>query len=281
MNFPSTAREPDWSLIFPRGGHRWNMGVRRGDAAAFFRTLDAADAVRAERARWLASDPDTYSALLPEAEPALQETVQLARSLGAVVETAAPLQEQLLALGRAWEPDFVWMHPDGQGTHRLIGGVVCFPSSWALREKLGRPMHEVHAPVPGLNALLARQVELLFAKQVPGEAWVRENANYSRDSLLNHHPSQPLEPLDATVTPSEFWIRMEHQLLLKLPHSGSILFGIRVEPYPLARVLEDPLASARLAEIFATMSEAAAAYKGLAAVRPNVIAWLRAAAERG
>jgi hypothetical protein len=278
MNHTTIAQESDWNSIFPRGDHRWNMGVRRGDAATFFATRDADDAVCAERAGWLADDPETYAALPPEAEPALHETVQLARTLGTVVDTAAPPHEQLLALGRAWEPDFVWMHPDGHDTHHLIGGVVCFPSSWALREKLGRPMREVHVPVPGLNDALARQIESLFAKQVSGDVWVRENANYSRDSRRNHHPSQPLHKLDATITPAEFWIRLEHQLLLKLPRSGSILFGIRVEPYPLTRLLEDAQAAARLAEVFSTMSPAAAAYKGLTEARPQVIAWLRQAA---
>ena len=256
------------------------MGLRRGDAATFFNNYDVADSVRAERTRWLADDPEKYAALLPEAEPALHETVQLARKLGAVIDDAVSPHEQLLSLGRIWEPDFAWMHPDSHGAHRLIGGVVCFPSSWALREKLGKPMLEIHSPVPGLNEVLARKIESLFAKQIPGVVWVRENANYSRDSQLNHHPSQAIRKLDETITPSEFWIRLEHQLLLKLPCCGSILFGIRVEPYPLARLLENAQAAARLAEVFSTMSPAAAAYKNLTEARPKVIDWLQQAASK-
>ncbi len=280
MNYKITAPkpDPDWSRIFPRGDHRWNMGLRRGNAANFFNNRDVADSVRAERARWLSDDPEKYAALLPEAEPALHETVQLARTLGAVIDHDASPHEQLLSLGRAWEPDFAWMHPDDHGTHRLIGGVVCFPSSWALREKLGKPMLEIHMPVPGLNEMLARKIESFFAKQIPGEVWVRENTNYSRDSHLNHHPSQAIRKLDATITPTDFWIRLEHQLLLKLPNCGSILFGIRVDPYPLARLLENSQAAARLEEVLSTMSPAAAEYKNLTEARPKVIDWLQQAA---
>src|SRR5207244_1703564 len=119
MNHGTIVRHPDWSRIFPRGEHRWNMGVRRGDAATFFATIDPGDAVRAARRRWLADQVETYAALLPEAEPALRETLAFARTLGAVADTVASPYEQLLALGRAWEPDFVWMHPDGHGTHYL------------------------------------------------------------------------------------------------------------------------------------------------------------------
>lgn len=268
------AVSPDWKRIFPDADHRWVMGLRPGNAAEFFAVQDATGAVCAERARWLAEDAETYSALPREAEPALIETVELARKLGTNIDTSLSAREQLLALGRVWEPDFAWMHPDDLGAHRLIGGVVCFPSSWALREKLGRPMSEVHEPVPGLNDLLARNIETFFARQEPGAVWVRENANYSRDVELNHLPSRPRLPLDETITAEEFFIRLEHQLLLKLPRSGSILFGIRVEVVPLTHLMQDRDATTRLARMLSTMTPAAAAYKGVAAARPKLVALL-------
>lgn len=282
MNSPTTdvssitehAVSPDWRRIFPDADHRWVMGLRPGDAAEFFAGQDATGAVCAERVRWLAEDADTYSALPREAEPALIETVELARSLGTNIDASLSAREQLLALGRVWEPDFVWMHSDDHGTHRLIGGVVCFPSAWALREKLGRPMSEVHEPVPGLNDGLARNIETFFARQEPGTVWIRENANYSRDAELNHLPSRPRRPLDATITVEEFFIRLEHQLLLKLSRSGSILFGIRVEVVPLTHLLRDRDATARLARLLSTMSPAAAAYKGVAAAQSKLVVLL-------
>ncbi len=248
------------------------MGLRPGDAATFFAARDATGAVCAERACWLSEDPAEYAALLPEAEPVLEETVVLARALGTPVDTELPPFEQLLALGRVWEPDFVWMHPDADGLHRLIGGVVCFPSEWALRDKIGRTMHEVHGPVPDLNATLGRQIEAFMTKQAPGAAWVRENVNFSRDAALNHHPARPSQPIDATIKAEEFWFRFEHQLLLKLTKSGSVLFGIRIETIPLSQVLADRAAAQRLAEVFETMSPDAATYKGIAAARSALIA---------
>ncbi len=266
---------PAWKRILPDADHRWVMGLRPGNAVEFFAARDVTGAVVDERARWLAEDADTYSALTREAEPALRETIELARSLGTNIDTSLSAREQLLALGRVWEPDFVWMHPDNHGTHRLTGGVVCFPSSWALREKLGRSMSEVHEPVPGLNDALARNIETFFARQEPGVVWVRDNVNFSRDAERNHLPSRSLRPLDATITAAEFFIRLEHQLLLKLPRSGSILFGIRVEVVPLTELIRDRDATARLARLFDTMSPAASAYKGVATARPKLLALLR------
>ena len=94
--------------------------------------------------------------------------------------TPQPRQrEQLLTLGRAWEPDFVWMHPGPGDQYRLVGGVVCFPSSWAIRDKLDRTMAEIHAPAPDLNATLARPIDAFMSRQRPGEVWVRENVNFA------------------------------------------------------------------------------------------------------
>ncbi len=243
------------------------MGVRPGDLETFFARGESTAAALEERARWLTADPDTYLAYLPEALPALAETVGLARTLGADIDLTADPKTQLLSLGRFWETDFVWMHADDSGQHRLLGGVVCFPSSWALGDKLGRTMSEIHNPVPGLNETLGKPIEAFMARQRPGDVWVRENVNFARDSHRNHHPAQPKTAIDASIRPEEFWFRFEHQLLLKLPISGSILFAIRIELIALADVLPDEVSAARLADIFATMSEPAAVYKGIASAR--------------
>jgi hypothetical protein len=252
------------------------MGLHRSDAGAFLTPRDAAGAVRAERARWLSDDPHTYAALTLAAEPALSDSVALANTHGATIDVSLAPWEQLLALGRAWECDFVWMHDDGAGAHRLAGGCVCFPSSWALRDKLGKTMSETHAPVPGLNAALDRQIETFFAKMMPGDAWVRENANYSRVPALNQHPAQAHPPLDASVTAGDFWIRLEHQLLLKFPVSRSILFAIRVEVVTLQQVLTAPEAAARLARWLETMPRDAAEYKSVVEARDVIVPILRA-----
>lgn len=269
---------PDWLRVFPDADHRWVMGLRHGDAATFFAAHDTSGAVLAERARWLADDPHTYAALTPAAEPALAETIALAQSFGVTIDPADSPWTQLLAFGRAVEFDVSWLHADESGDHRLTGGVVCFPSSWALRDKLGKTMSETHAPVPGLNAMLDKRIEMFFAKMVPGVAWVRENANYSRVPALNQHPTQPRPALDASVTADDFWVRLEHQLLLKLPVSGSLLFAIRVETVPLSHLLQLPEAAARLARLLETMHADAAEYKSVIDARNAILPVLRAAA---
>lgn len=266
---------PDWKRIFPDTDHRWIMGLRQGELADFFEPLDPTGMMLQEHVHWLNEDLEKYSALLPEARGAMNETVELARSRGATIDSDASDSEKLKALAGFWEPDLVWMHPDAQGIYRLAGGLVAFPSSWALREKLGRPMPEIHEPVPGLNEALSRQIDTFLQKQAPGVVWRRENWSLARDNHLNHHLSRPRKRLDETVTVNEVWIRLEHQLLLKLPRSGSILFGIHVELIPLTAVQSDAFAAARFARILSTISESAAAYKGFATARSALVAMLQ------
>ena len=52
------------------------------------------------------------------------------------------------------EESILLLAPDAAGEFRLQAGAVVFPSSWALEEKLGRTMDEIHGIVPGLNPAL-------------------------------------------------------------------------------------------------------------------------------
>ncbi|MCE9605861.1 MAG: DUF3445 domain-containing protein [Planctomycetia bacterium] len=278
---------PDWLRIFPDSNHRWTMGVRPGDVANYFASRDETGTLLPERARLLADEPEKYALLLPEGEPSLRETVALAQSLGITIPELHSREPRtaLTALGSAWEPDLVWLLPAAGGAHRVVGGVVCFPSSWALADKLGLPMAEVHAPVPGLNEVLGRQVDRFLEKLAPGDSWTRENWSLSRTPARNQHTSlqhatSNWPRLDAETPADEVWIRLEHQILLRLPQSGAVLFGIRIESVPLGDLLLDATASARFARTLETMSDEAAAYKNFLAMRARLIGFLRDAAAR-
>ncbi|MCA8989951.1 MAG: DUF3445 domain-containing protein [Planctomycetaceae bacterium] len=263
--------QPEWKRFFPAADHRWAMGLRRGNAAEFLAPSEVAKQVRAERSHWLKDDPHKYAALTPVAETSLNETVEWARSLGVEIDASLSPWEQLLSLGRAWEVDFVWLVVDEVGIYRVAGGVVCFPSSWALQAKLGCTLSETHHPVAGLNAALGRQIDTFLNKLVPEEAWLRENAGYCRSADRNQHPTRRSQPLDAAISLDEVWVRLEHQMLLKMPLSKSVLFAIRVEVVPLQQVLESAEAAANLARHLITMSPAAAEYKGLSMARDAIL----------
>lgn len=269
MNLGEILSDKDFGL---------QMRFARRDVASFFKPGESYGPVIAERREWIAGDPDVHVALLPPGIALLDETVEMAVSLGTLpggetLETFAGLEpaERCRLLGGLWEADFLLMKPDEEGVFRLYGGCLCFPSHWDLREKLGLPMVDVHAPVPGLNEMLGRQIDGFLQRIKPGIAWERANWGLSRSGELNLHPSRKLPRLDAGVALDEVWFRLEEQSLVALPASGGILFGIRLVIRPLREIKADPAARLGMIRALRTMPVAMARYKGIAPARERLL----------
>ena len=54
--------------------------------------------------------------------------------------------QPLLTLGRLVQEDLCLMEPQGD-EYDLTGAILCFPASWTLAQKIGRPMTGIHHPV--------------------------------------------------------------------------------------------------------------------------------------
>jgi hypothetical protein len=269
MNFEEILSDQDFGL---------RMRFTRGDVASFFRPGPSHDAVIAERREWITRDPRVCVALLPPAVGMLDETVSMALSLGTLPhgEDAASFDhadpvDRCRRLGGLWEADFLLMKPDDEGVFRLYGGCLCFPSHWDLREKLGLPMADIHAPVPGLNETLSRQIDGFLQRIKPGISWERANWGLSRSAELNLHPSRKLPRLDGGVSLDEVWFRLEEQSLVALPESGGILFGIRLVIRPMREIKADPAARQGMIRALRTMPEPMALYKGIAPARQRLL----------
>lgn len=260
----------DWSRLFSATAFRWNMGLRAGDASRFFASTAANEEILAERRQLLDEAPGDYAALTEQGRPLVERMRVFAAEAGAIVE---PRDHTLEALGRVLEPDFVLLLPSEKGP-LVAGGVVCFPSSWSLHEKLGRTLDETHSPIPVLNEQLAERIRTVLNRLPPDVAWERDNWGLSRDGNRNHHPRRPRQRLDETVTPDELWLRVEHQILLRLPESDGILFGIRLELTPWRELAGDPEARSGLRRGLETMPDEIAGYKGLLSARPTILRWL-------
>ncbi len=269
MNLAEILSDRDFGL---------RMRFSKGDIASFFKPGASHASLVAERRKWLARDARLYLALMPQGVGLLDETVKLAVDLrtlpgGESGENFARLEplERCRLLGELWEADFLLMKPDGEGMFRLYGGCVCFPSHWDLRDKLGRTMAEIHAPVPGLNETLGRQIDGFLSRIGPGVSWERSNWGLSRSPELNLHPSRQLPRLDAGVALEEVWFRLEEQSLVALPATGGILFGIRLVIRPMAEIKSDPAARQGMIRALRTMPDAMAAYKGIAPARGRLL----------
>jgi len=272
----SAGDESRFTGLFPDVDYQFQMRMRRMTVREYFKRSENADAVLAERERWLRTEPLRYAAYLPEARESVEEAFGHLRDLDLIPpldgQSDSESPERILReFGHRLEPDVVFLRPDAARDFRMVAACVCFPSSWNLEEKIGRPLAEIHGPVPTLNAELGGSISKFLHRMAPGVAWCRENWGLSASAELNHHPSRGLPRLESTVKLAGVWLRVERQALVALQKSGGILFAIRVEVFPLANVIADQSARLGMRRALETMSEDVAGYKGLTAARKRVV----------
>jgi hypothetical protein len=262
--------------LFPDADYGFRLRFEQKPAAEYFAPTERQEEILTQRRQWLESTPSRcVGSFLPEGGALIEETVALAKSFGHLVaEEGLSAAQQLVRLGEQWEPDFLLLRTVSDGKIRLLAGCVCFPSSWSLEEKIGRPIEEIHEPVPGLNTAIGPQIYRFLSKLRPGTAWLRSNWGLSRSPELNQHPVRRLPRLDERVEPNEVWMRVEDQALVALPVTGGILFGIRIANHPFTEILKDRSLSSRFVRALETMPEAVAQYKGIASARSRLLTLL-------
>ncbi|QND56570.1 heme-dependent oxidative N-demethylase family protein [Mesorhizobium huakuii] len=234
---------------------------------------------------------DLLGAYLPERFPDTHHRTDVGiEVVGAANHPALPpglADAPLVAASLLVQEDLILMRRDDSGW-RLAAGSLCFPSSWSLTEKFGKPLQQIHEPVPGFGPG-TRPAELInrMFDGLQGQAVERFNWSIQADNAL-YHPLSNVERIDrATSRPTRFpdgdvsahaFIRVERQTLRKLPSSRDILFTIRIHLDPLA-VLERHPDRAKLALSFAAQLEALDLdqldYKGLTSDRDRLIKRLK------
>ncbi|MGB0578095.1 MAG: heme-dependent oxidative N-demethylase subunit alpha family protein [Limisphaerales bacterium] len=262
---------PNWTRLFPDEDYGFHFGVHRGPAAAFFAPTDDNERLLAERDQWLNEQPERHVGLLPEGEDVLEGAVSLLESWQLASTTNETPRARLTDLSRQVEADLVLMKPNAAGAFIMVGGSVCFPSSWRLTDKLGLPLGSIHEPVPGLNHSLGDAIDRFLRTLKPDSAAFRANWGLSRSPELNQHPDLERPPLMPPVTSNDVFVRIENQALVALPGSDGILFGIRLEIIPLPELAQYPKAVVGLKRALRTMPDEVADYKNLSASRAAII----------
>lgn len=223
-----------------------------------------------------------------QADPAVLQAIAQAHA----EQTGVALAPQADALAVGLQEDFAILHDEpgdaaGAGTLRARFLSVCFPSNWDPAEKLGQDFAAIHAPVAD-NALLmagARGIVDMAFRQAP---MLRHVWLLTPDGELPQHPQTRRTRWADAVAQADaaggrlvdrVFFRVERQTTLPLPALGRGVFFIRVMTSPLTAVLAvAPGRAAGLLEALDSMSEAIVAYRGMAAVRPRLLAELDALA---
>lgn len=269
---------PDQDMLdrlFPDEDFGFRMKFHKGAISDFYNDTPNHSELAQERRKWISQDSPKYVALEQRGIPVLNEAFHTVFN-GIQVDGEQPLEAHQLCefLAIRVEPDFLLLTPGADsGTFELCGGSVCFPSSWSLEEKMGKPLQLIHAPVPGLNASIGDQMNLFLRNMRPDVSWNRLNWGLSRSPELNQHPSRTLPRLDDSTPADEIHLRVEWQSLVALPSAG-ILFGIRIFVCPLSHVIKVNRWRRGLKRGLTTMPREVALYKNLWHARNRILSIL-------
>ena len=227
--------DPPWRLP---GGTRL-PGISPIAPDDWLRVDDAYAGQMALRDALLRDHTEAVYRIVPEAEEAAQEL--LAMVLEWVGQQAGyqvtpdhvtrpdgvqvPLDRNnpLLTAGRLVQEDLC-LHLQQGDEHVLCGAVLCFPASWSLDEKIGKPLTRIHKPVPQYQGTLATRVQRLFDAIRVGQPLVRANCLTYVDPSLH----QPRRENARRVQPglAADYVRTERQCLLRLAQTRAVVFSI-------------------------------------------------------
>jgi dimethylamine monooxygenase subunit A len=250
--------------LFSRDGFRFSIGITPLPPEEFFANHGNKEILR-QRQRLLQERPADYL-------HALQRTPwQALVSLVQQWEPAAA-KDDIKSLGSSWEPDFVVL--DRNEPNQILGGCVCFPSGWSLPDKVGKSLFATHAPVPGMNQLLAPKISQFVARLDSKRCFQRTNWGLTGSRELDQHPHRKIPGIGVASDPAEVDLRIEWQALVGLARD-LILFGIRVFHVPLPWVRANAALADLLAENLASMPDPVAQYKRLVECREQLIRYLR------
>ncbi len=213
-----------------------SLGVRAmGDQPWLVTDRDTA-ADLALRATLLASRHDEVAALTNSSKQAAQRVCELLGEAGVTVQPTAGMHPLEWA-GRAVQEDLCLMHRVN-GAWVLDSAILCFPSRWRLRDKIGQPMHAIHDPVLGYDSSFSTKVDRFISRV--GPAPVRRRNWFVHPDNALFQPAKNLAGDPVIAAPNcgaDLYLRSERQTLRRLSDDW-ILFTIRIQRAAVADLVD-------------------------------------------
>lgn len=194
----------------------------------------------------------------------------------------ADTETLIRVLARTMEEDFLILLFDNKTEqYYLRSGSFAFPSGFDPAEKMNLSLKDIHGPVPLYQEKIEKAMDKFFRRLQVGTwvyrlNWGVQSHNKLYAPGLNHAAAdEVVEPLDATKLDFEnVFLRVERQVLLRMPKTKSLLFTIRTYTTPLSEVREEENATDMI-EAIDNLPEVMAHYKKTEEWGPAVQSYLR------
>lgn len=188
--------------------------------------------------------------------------------------------EPLDWLGRQIQEDILLLNGTEEDGMPLVAGHLCFPNAWCLDDKMAQSFLEIHQPVPVFMAAVGRSTSLLMARLKAGRPVWRANWSLMTTSLLSlppdvlHQEQLYQEPMTLEDIGERCFVRVERQILLRLPKTNGILFTVRTYREPISAVIKTPGYAQRIARTLQTAPEDFLQYKGITIFKDTFLEYL-------
>ena len=188
----------------------------------------------------------------------------------------------LYAASRTLADDLVLV--EKTGGHWCVSALsLSAPTFFTAADVLGKSLAEIHGPVPGFNDRFLMRLARIFDGLRPGLILQRRNWSVVNSDQLFTPFSTQLRARIGEIAPGDvgqaLFTRVERQTVRRLPHTGGVLFTIRVWVTPFAALLEGPERLAAFARAWRSAAPDFAAYKGFHLYAELVESFLRAQGE--
>lgn len=149
------------------------------------------------------------------------------------------------------EEDFLLMTYDethDPPMYRMRVVSSCFPAGFNPADKLGLTLRNIHGPVPGYKQRLDLSMNKFFAKFQSGNFVQRQNwgiqcddALFDYENYAGFEAEKDNQPYEAhEVDFNEWALRVERQVLTRLPKTKAMCFVIRCYTTPVSIIREEP-----------------------------------------
>ncbi|CAG9982988.1 unnamed protein product [Clonostachys byssicola] len=172
----------------------------------------------------------------------------------------------LEVMGLLSTEDFFLLYVDDvSGETTLRAGAVCFPAGFKIEERIGLSLWGIHAgKVPQYENKLAKSMDRFFQRIKVESAISRFNYAIDDSDELFHrhsHHNLTLEQLETPPKLEDLHLRVERQVLQRLPKTRALLFTIRTYVTPIVEVTKDREAAQSLRTNVNSFGEDVAKYK--------------------
>ncbi|KAJ5722715.1 hypothetical protein N7488_000750 [Penicillium malachiteum] len=157
-------------------------------------------------------------------------------------KTAQSNMDALESAVRLTMEDLSILMTNEDGEYYLAASASLFPTGWTVKDRIGWTISQLHQPVPLWHKQAENSVNKFLATLRPTTPMERSNyfveIKRPDEDLLEtlYRPGSLCEKQPTDPSPEEIIIRRERQTFLRLPKTGTILFGVKTYLTPICQL---------------------------------------------